>query len=138
MKRKKGIIWAIVGLIAIVAIILVLSNIKTTTQVILEDGLIINPEDCSKITNVANTSTVVIHQLGCTHCAKVLPILRELEQQHGSTFAYYDLAIDTERKAVLDEMNILPKGVPVVVNNCEVIVGERTKEEYEQLIFPIN
>ena len=135
---KKGIIWTILGLIAIITIIILLLTIKSPTAVVLEDGVIIDSDVCSKIASVANTSTVVIHQLGCTHCAKVLPILRELEQQHGSTFAYYDLAIDTERKAVLDEMNILPKGVPVVVNNCEVIVGERTKEEYEQLIFPIN
>lgn len=136
---KKGVIWAILGLIAIITIIiLLLTTINNTTQVVLEDGLIINQEACSKIEGVANTSIIVIHQLGCAHCAKVLPILREISQEKNSTFAYYDLAIDAERKAVLDEMNILPKGVPVVIANCTVLVGERTKEQYEKLLFPIN
>lgn len=134
---KKGIILAILGLIAIIVLIVILLTIKSPTQVVLEDGVIINPEICSKITSVANTSIIVIHQLGCSHCAIVVPILREIEQEKNSTFAYYDLAIDAERKAVLDEMNILPKGVPVVIVNCTVIVGERTKEQYEQLLFPI-
>lgn len=135
---KKGILWAIIGLAAIIILIVILLSIKTTTQVVLDDGMILDQETCSRVAGVANTSIVVIHQLGCTHCARVVPILRELEQEKNENFAYYDLAIDSERKAVLEEMNILPKGVPVVIANCNVIVGERTKEQYEQLLFPIN
>lgn len=131
---KKRLIWAIIGLVAIIVLIIILLSIKTPTQVILEDGMTLDNEACAKVEGVSNTKVMVLHQLGCPHCVIVLPILREIEQEQNKTFSYYDLAIETDRKKVLDEMNILPKGVPAVIANCKVYVGQRTKEEYLEVV----
>ncbi len=133
---KKGIFWAILGLVAIIVIIaflLGLSNLNPTT-IILEDGMKLDNNLCSKIEAVSGNKIILISQLGCPHCAVTINILREIEQEQNKTFAYYDLAIGHEREKVLEEMNILPKGVPTLIANCKVYVGQRTKEDYLKVV----
>lgn len=133
---KKEIFWAVLGLAAIIVIIaffLNLSNLNPTT-IILEDGMILDNDVCSKIEAVSGNKIILIHQLGCPHCAVTINTLREIEQEQNKTFAYYDLAIGAEREKVLEEMNILPRGVPTLIADCKVYVGQRTKEDYLKII----
>lgn len=127
MKDKKialGIVALIVA-IAIIAVVVWLVHLSKNRDVLLEDGMIIPETRCKAIPEVC-----VIHGAGCPACAIALPRLKELEQELGMNFSYYDLAIADERQKVLS-LGIIPKAIPTVVIRCKVYVGVRSKEEYK-------
>ncbi len=133
---KKGTIIGIIILALIIIFmggLLIYSNLQTKqNQSLLEEGKIFSGTTCEMLKSYGDG--IIIHQLGCPHCAVVIPILREIEQEKNLTFSYYDLAIESDRKIVLEDMNLLPLGVPIFIYDCKVYVGQRTKEGYLGLI----
>ena len=128
-----------IGLIVLILIIifmgglLIYSNLQTKqNQSLLEDGRIFDEKTCSMLKSYGDG--IIIHQLGCPHCTIVIPILREIESEKNLTFSYYDLAIESDRKIVLEDMNLIPLGVPIFIYDCKVYVGQKTKEEYMEII----
>lgn len=99
-------------------------------SILLKDGTIIDNIACAKLDKV-----IVIHEAGCPACATALPRLRELEQELNTNFTYYDLAIDKDKEEVLS-MNLIPVSIPVIIVNCKVYVGAKSKEEFKSIITP--
>lgn len=76
---------------------------------------------------------VVIESKYCGVCKIAVPRLREIEQELNMSFVYFDIA-KKEELSQLVELGLAPQYTPTVLIGCEVLIGARSKEEYEQKI----
>ncbi len=128
-KKYKPLVW--LGVIIVIAAILIVlgSNpqwFKSKEGVVLSDGMAIGKVYFSD-------KVLVLHSPSCPHCLVVIPILRQIEQETNKTFYYYDVS----KKSDIEELakfGLIPEAVPTIIIYGKVLVGERTKLEYETLI----
>jgi glutaredoxin len=128
-KKKSLGLLALILAILIIVLLFVFVKFPKNGGVLLKDGAVLNETICKQIDNIT-----VIHRAGCVHCAAVLPRLRELEQELNMSFTYYDIAISQDNGKVVS-LNLIPEGVPTVIINCKVYVGERSKDDYKSAIL---
>ncbi|MFH1505961.1 MAG: thioredoxin family protein [archaeon] len=76
---------------------------------------------------------LVIHAEHCGACKIAVPILEELEQEMNLEFRYYDMDVD-EDKLALKEFKLVPYFTPTVVIGCEVLIGAKDKDEYQDAL----
>jgi thiol-disulfide isomerase/thioredoxin len=128
-KKYKPLVW--LGVIIVIAAILIVlgSNpqwFKSKDGTVLSDGMTIGKVYLSD-------KILVLHSPSCPHCLIVVPILREIEQETNKTFYYYDVSKQSDIQE-LAKLGLVPEAVPTVIIYGKVLVGERTKLEYETLI----
>ncbi|MFH1823330.1 MAG: hypothetical protein ABH817_01270 [archaeon] len=126
--KKGATLISLIVVVLIIVLLIVFLNIKPK-EFVLEEGVPIPEELCSKLPDY-----FAISQPGCPHCAIVMPRLKELENELSIIIKYYDLSIN-ENRAELTNAGVYPKGVPTVVINCEVFVGEKSKEFFREKLL---
>lgn len=126
-------IWLLLMFIAVIAIIVFfILIIQKSEEVLLVDGEEIPMTTCVKLNRVT-----LIGKEGCPHCAIAESRLKELEQELGMEFKYYDLARGEDAQEV-KEFNLIVQFVPSVIIDCKVYVGVRDKEQYKKYIQNIS
>lgn len=107
-----------------------LSPDQSTDLILLDDGMVLPDKTCEKLNGVT-----VIHKTGCIECKKVIPIIKEIEKENDLSFTYYDILIPEDNNKLISELGIIPKRAPVVIVDCKVYVGLRSKSDYEDYIL---
>ena len=117
------------GVFALASVLVLLLAIAGCASPGLKDGEVLDNATCAKLDKV-----IVIHEAGCSACAAALPRLHELEQELNTSFRYYDIAVDKDKKELLS-MNLVPTAVPILIVNCKVYLGAKSKEEFKRIII---
>lgn len=131
-KKYKPLIWLIVFVIlAITFFVLAKNNFfihhDNTNGTILEDGIQLS-------NSYFSDKIIVIHSLACPHCRIVVPILREIELEYNKTFYYYDMSKEEDLEKI-KELKIVPKYIPTVIIYGKVYIGQKSKQDYLNLIL---
>ncbi len=128
-KKYRPLLW--LGIIIVVAAVLIVLAknpqwFQPKEGTVLRDGMILG-------TIYLSDKVLVIHSPSCPHCLIVVPILRDIEKETNKTFYYYDVSKQSDLES-LAKLDLVPEAVPTVIIYGRVLVGERTKAEYEALI----
>lgn len=83
--------------------------------------------------DIIGDKVLVVTKTGCPACAKIEPILKEIESEVNLEFEYVNTAKTPQRDKLL-EMGFIPIYVPSVIINCKVHSGALEKEEYLELL----
>jgi thiol-disulfide isomerase/thioredoxin len=131
-KTTPLIILGIIILVAIAFFVIaknptiIYTIFNTNQKTVLEDGMTLkDPYFSDKV--------IVIHSISCMHCLVTVPILREIENETGKTFIYYDISKEADLKEVT-KLGLVIKGVPTIIIYGEVFLGSRSKEVYLEAI----
>jgi thiol-disulfide isomerase/thioredoxin len=128
---KKGYFAGIILIFAI-AFILVSGASCDSNQsniTILQDGMNLTQDQCKYF-----SQPTFIWQTGCPHCEKLKPVIAQVEQDLNITFKQYNLAVKDDYDK-LQSFNMIVQGVPTVIINCHVYVGDQySLEDFENAI----
>jgi glutaredoxin len=128
-NKYKPLLW--LGIIIVVAAVLIVLAknpqwFQPKEGIVLRDGMILGKPYLSD-------KVLIMHSPSCPHCLIVLPLLKDIEKETNKTFYYHDVSKQADLES-LAKLNLVPEAVPTVIIYGRVLVGERTKAEYETLI----
>lgn len=136
MKKRvlsKTSMYLIIFAVLVIVVVLFLilgKNDRNTGLLILKDKMLL-PEDKCKLLD----QYVIIYQTGCSHCAKVLPRIQEVEKDLNITFKHYNLALKQDFNE-LNAREIMPEGVPCVIIDCHAYLGDPySTEDYKNFVL---
>ncbi len=75
---------------------------------------------------------LVLESKYCGACRMTVPILEGIEAERGLDFIFLDLA-EPKARQQLEQYGIMNTYTPTVIVDCEVYIGHRSKEEFEQI-----
>ncbi|MEM4702985.1 MAG: hypothetical protein QXP53_00655 [Candidatus Pacearchaeota archaeon] len=133
-EKMKSLIVVII-LTGLIVSVLVLNGCSSnnTDTLILKDKMIIPQDKCKFLDKY-----IFIHETGCPHCANVIPRIRQVEHEFNITFKEYNLAVKEDLDAI-NRLKILPQGVPCVIIDCKVYLGDRySVDDFKQAILKNN
>lgn len=107
------------------------NNTADLECIILESEYNIPAQQC--LERNLSDKVIVLESKYCHVCDAVVPLLREVEQETGSSFIFLDLAEKSDMDR-LKTFSIMPKYTPTLVVGCDVYIGLYTKEKYKTII----
>lgn len=131
MKEKIFLVLAL-----LIFLILILNgcshfgNSHSDNILVLKDKMQIPQEKCKLLDKY-----VLIYERGCPHCENVMPRIEQIEQEFNVSFKKYDLAVKEDFEAIR-KLKIIPQGVPCVIINCKVYLGDGySVKDFEEAIL---
>ena len=97
--------------------------------IILDQDITLNQTKCSE--RNLEDKVIMIESKWCGHCSKVRPLLEEISEEKGVDITFLNLGRDHEE---IVSYGIDVKYTPTVLINCNVVIGARSKEYYEDVI----
>lgn len=80
-----------------------------------------------------NNRIILVVSQYCSHCAKAIPVLKEIAEEKGVEITYLDIS-DNPQREELDRLKINTMFTPTLIAGCNTYIGYRPKPDYEQII----
>ena len=100
-------------------------------QIKLDKDQKINEPTCSE--RNLNGKIIQFESKFCGHCATVKPILERLAQEKNIEIIFLDISKEEDRQ-IMESYKIEILFTPTLIANCNVVVGAKSKEFYENLL----
>ena len=122
--------------LAALLVFLFLFSVFISGCTINNDSIVIDEEttipDCSE--RGLNDKIIMLEAEICSACKLAKPKLQALEEELDVTITYLDIS-KAEDREILEEYKVMPRYTPTVIVDCEVLIGNKAKEEYKEAIL---
>jgi glutaredoxin len=100
-------------------------------DIMLDRNQLLSQNNCEQLD--LESDITMIGSRYCPHCNAIDPILEDIAQEQNLTYKKYDIVDADEKQAIIDK-GISAKSVPVTIIGCRVLIGERTEQEFQEVI----
>jgi thiol-disulfide isomerase/thioredoxin len=120
----------IIGVVFIIIIIAVFQTPINGNSLIFNDGMSLNPKECSYF-----NKTTLFYSDGCIACEETIKMIVKLQNENGRVFDidYKNINKNETMSFIISHDYIISK-IPTMVVNCSVYVGKKDIETYRKLL----